>query len=331
MVENLRTWFLGQKRVLPWREHRTPYAVWVSEVMLQQTQVSVVVPYFERWMARFPTIEVLAQASIEDVIKMWEGLGYYRRARFLHEGAREIAGRFGGSFPQSEEELKKIKGIGPYTAAAICSFAFKQKKGAIDGNVLRVATRYFGIEGDIAKSSTQREVRDRVESLLPDKKPWEVMEAMIELGALICQKQPQCEACPMRDSCAKRIDLPFSSKKTTYIDLKEAVFIFETPEKVLVRKREEKLMEGLFEFPWFSLAACQADLERMVKHFGFPFRRIKRGSMIKASFTRYRVDLFPIYCKVEEEAFCQGEWIEKRALQRLPFRAGHRQIAQNIG
>ena len=134
--KKLKQWFINEKRDLPWRENPSPYAVWVSEMMLQQTQVSVVIPYFMRWMDRFPSIRALASADISEVIKVWEGLGYYSRARYLHEGARYIVEHFGGELPSDEESLKKIKGIGPYTIGAIRSFAFHQRTSAVDGNVM---------------------------------------------------------------------------------------------------------------------------------------------------------------------------------------------------
>src|SRR3990167_4180187 len=143
--ESLKRWFFINRRILPWRENPSPYEVWVSEVMLQQTRVSVVIPYFNRWMKHFPTISDLAKASIEAIIKVWEGLGYYSRARNLHEGAKYLLQFHAGELPDSPEHLKKVRGLGPYTIGAIRSFAFKQKAAAIDGNVLRVIARYFSI------------------------------------------------------------------------------------------------------------------------------------------------------------------------------------------
>jgi A/G-specific adenine glycosylase len=199
---SLNTWFEENRRAFPWREDPTPYSVWVSEVMLQQTRASVVVPYFERWMITFPSVAALAVAPIEQVIKMWEGLGYYSRARNLHRGAQQIVDDFGGVIPSTKEELLKIRGLGPYTVAAILSFGFKQRAAAVDGNVLRVITRYAWIDQDIQKVATKRVVAEFVESFLDEKQPWVTSEALIELGATICTPAPRCALCPIQSGCA---------------------------------------------------------------------------------------------------------------------------------
>src|ERR1700722_10190653 len=178
-IDSLKDWFVREKRDLPWRENPSPYAVWISEVMLQQTQASVVIPYFERWMARFPTVAVLAEASQGEVIKMWEGLGYYSRVRHLHQAAKDLMYRYAGDLPRTREGLEGIKGIGPYTRGAILSFAFHQKAAAVDGNVLRVLARYFAIEEEIEKA--KKSITELTESILPEEEPWIVMEGLIEL------------------------------------------------------------------------------------------------------------------------------------------------------
>ena len=194
-IEALKAWFLKEKRDLPWRENASPYWVWVSEVMLQQTQVSVVVPYFIRWMKKFPTISALAAAQCEDVIKTWEGLGYYSRARNLHKGAQTIVSNYNGKLPKTRNELLAIKGLGLYTANAILAFAFKKKAAPVDGNVRRVLARYDGVYESIDKTKVQKEIQSRAEKLLPERQSYLISEALIELGALICKKKTQL--CPM--------------------------------------------------------------------------------------------------------------------------------------
>lgn len=209
-------WFNKQKRPLPWRKNPSPYAVWVSEVMLQQTQVAVVIPYFQRWMERFPTIQALAESSIEDAIKQWEGLGYYARAKNLHAGAKQVVANFDGELPSKVEALSRIKGLGPYTVGAIRAFAFHERSAAVDGNVLRFLTRYFAIEEDIAKIGTQKKITALAESLLPEKEPWVFAEALIEFGATVCKKAPLCFECPLNKSCAglkKWPDTNFTNQK----------------------------------------------------------------------------------------------------------------------
>ena len=191
-VELLITWFKENKRPLLWRENATPYQIWVSEVMLQQTQVSVVESYFYNWMKLFPTIQELAKTPISKVLKAWEGLGYYSRARNLHDGARMVCRDFKGVLPNDRDSLLKIKGLGPYTVAAILNFAFHQRSAAVDGNVLRVISRYDTIKEEIDKSIAFQKVVSRVENVLPLKEPWVAMEGFIELGALICKKKIPC-------------------------------------------------------------------------------------------------------------------------------------------
>lgn len=197
-TEDLLAWFRASKRALPWREARTPYRVLVSEVMLQQTQVGTVTPYFERWLARFPGLETLAAAPLEDVLKAWEGLGYYSRARRLQGTAQEVVSRYGGRLPGTYEALLELPGVGPYTAAAVASLAFGARVLAVDGNVKRVAARLFRLPGEVKPEA----VRERLEPHLPDAAPGDFNEALMELGALVCTpRSPRCEGCPVSAHC----------------------------------------------------------------------------------------------------------------------------------
>jgi A/G-specific adenine glycosylase len=262
-------WFLQEQRDLPWRRERSPYAVWVSEMMLQQTLVAVVIPYFERWMKRFPSIKHLAEAPLDEVLKVWEGLGYYSRARYLHQGAKHIVEHHKGVFPSSPEDLKKIKGLGPYTVGAIRSFAFQHRVPAVDGNVVRVLTRFFMIKEDISKPSTMRTIWEFAEKILPEKDPWVVNEALIELGATVCKKQPQCHACPLKQGCQAyshgiAVDLPYKSAKIKYESLFRAVPVVQWNNKLLVKRGEKgKIMSDLYEFPYFETDISGISLKGM--------------------------------------------------------------------
>ncbi len=195
---NLLEWFAACGRRLPWREARTPYRVWVSETMLQQTQVGTVIPYFERWLTRFPTLESLAAAPLDDALKAWEGLGYYRRARLLHEGAKRVVTDYGGTLPEIYDELLTLPGIGPYTAAAIAALAFGEAVLAVDGNVKRVASRLFCLSGEPAP----RAVKEKLEPHLPHTQAGAFNEALMELGATLCTpRPPHCAACPVSAYC----------------------------------------------------------------------------------------------------------------------------------
>ena len=322
--QSLRKWFYQERRPLPWRENPTPYGVWISEVMLQQTQVSVVIPYYIRWMKTFPTIEALAQAPIEQVIKTWEGLGYYSRARNLHAGAQYVLGHFDGELPKSEEALKKVKGLGPYTVGAIRSFAFKQKAAAVDGNVFRVLARYFSIKDSIDKGKTQKEIRSLCEKLLPDEEPWIIMEALIELGALICQKQAKCFVCPLQKSCLGKSQadlLPIRKKREKAIHLHRHVAVVYSGHDILLRRGEEgRVMADLAEFPY-----CDVSIDIQVS-LDLDLELEQTLPEVTHGFTKYKAFLYPhLYCGRKKTV--QGhKWFPFSQVKSIPFSSGHRRI-----
>ena len=326
MIEELKQWFESEKRDLPWRHHRTPYRVWISEVMLQQTQVAVVIVYFERWMERFPTIESLAGARLEEVIKMWEGLGYYSRARQIHASSKQIVDAFQGQFPNKAEDLFSLKGLGSYTVGAILSFAFHQKAAAVDGNVMRVMARLLCLEEDICKSQTKKQIEAAVLALLPEKEPWIAMEALIELGATVCQKQPKCSLCPLQRHCqayrmGKEKDLPIKTKKSSTTYLKRHVGVILAGGKVLVKQEKgKKVMADLYEFPYF-------DREEELKTLRVPMKLLKRFPAVTHSFTRYQATLYPTVWKADKRPDVQGfSWVSLKEIDQLPFSSGHRKI-----
>lgn len=340
-IEALKKWFKNDKRDLPWRKELSSYHIWVSEVMLQQTQVAVVIPYFLRWIERFPTIESLAEAPLAAVIKEWEGLGYYSRARNLHEGAKYILQHHAGTIPADADLLKKIKGIGDYTAGALLNFAFHKKAPAIDGNVTRVIARHSGIEDDISKSTTQKEIRRRVETLLPDREPWIVSEALIELGATICQKKPKCIECPLKINCharlhAKTEQLPYKSTKITIKALHRAVAVMTCQDHLLLQKGEKgAIMHDLHEFPYFETTAEGIEPEKLSKlikqKMGLDLHLKEVFPIENHSFTRYRVSLYPHHFEVSERKEIPGyRWISLSEVKELAFSSGHRRILNFI-
>ena len=327
MIDELRSWFHSQKRDFPWRNDVSPYRVWVSEVMLQQTRASVVIPYFLRWMETFPTIRDLASADEADVLKCWEGLGYYSRARNLQKGARRIVAEFGGELPATAENLSTIEGIGPYTVGAILSFAFHQKAAAVDGNVMRVLSRFWGIEAPIDLPATQREMRKRAQELLPEKDPWEISEALIELGALVCGKNPQCPICPLRKECVAKnqgLQLPNKRKKMETTHLYRTVGIVEYHGEFLVSQVEKgKVMEGLWEFPYVEREKC------LQKHLGIKLFHIQDFPKQTHTFTRFKAHLFPTHWRAEKKATAHT-WKNLEEIIKLPFSSGHRRILQQL-
>lgn len=337
----LKKWFLEEQRDLPWRQSKDPYAVWISEVMLQQTQVAVVLPYFKRWMEKFPTIRHLASASLEEVIKCWEGLGYYSRARHLHEGAHYLVSHFGGELPSNEEDLKKIKGLGPYTIGAILSFAFHQRKAAVDGNVLRVLTRLFAIDEDIAKEKTVRKLRELMEQLLPEEESWIVNEGLIELGATICQKKARCPVCPLRSSCSAYKDalvekFPVKSKRVQTEYLFRAVPVLLCQGHYLLKRgKKGQVMSDLYEFPYFEITKDGIDFPEMMKKteqlLGSPVEYKQELTKVSHGFTRYQVALFPFLMRTNHFSSVEEcEWIDENILCTLPFSSGHRRILQQL-
>ena len=322
--EKLRKWFFLNCRSLPWRENPSPYEVWVSEVMLQQTQVNVVIPYFKRWMTLFPTISALAAAPIEGVIKAWEGLGYYSRARNLKRGAEYLTRHYGGELPNSFEALQAVKGLGPYTIGAILSFAFKEKVPAVDGNVLRVLSRFFAIEEPIDKGKTQKEIRELCALLLPTSEPWVIMEGLIELGALICQKKAKCRECPLSKNClgkSKADLLPVKSKRDKKIYLyRDVAIIYSEKELLLQKGKEGQVMADLWEFPYFDRGAnVEESLGISLTPKG-PLDEIHHG------FTKYKAFLYPHLYEGKKSLISDYHWISFDEIIKIPFSSGHRQI-----
>lgn len=318
----LKEWFLDNQRDLPWRQNRTPYRVWISEVMLQQTQVAVVLPYYLRWMQKFPTVESLAAASLEEIIKAWEGLGYYSRARNLHRAAKQIVEVYGGILPRDRKLLAELPGFGPYTVGAVLSFAFYQKAPAVDGNAIRVLARYFGSE---RVASDRSHFESLALSILPDLEPWVVMEAVIELGATVCKKRPLCQECPLLDGCRAYRDgsferLPLKKPMARAVFLERKVAIIEWGDEVLVRQEKGKrVMEGLYEFPYTSL---NQDFD-----LGLDIIKDRDLPLVKHGFTKYNVTLYPAIYRAKEKKIVEGfEWRSKKNLEELPFSSGHRRI-----
>jgi A/G-specific adenine glycosylase len=254
---SLQRWYLQNKRDLPWRNTVNPYPIWLSEIMLQQTRVAQGLPYFIAFTESFPTVLDLAKADEEQVLKLWQGLGYYSRARNMHKTAQIIAFELEGNFPNNYKELLKLKGIGEYSAAAIASFAFNEVVPVVDGNVFRVLSRYFDIETDIASSGAKKEFTGIANKLIPSDNPALFNQAIMEFGALQCiPKNPNCSTCIFKDSCAalqkkKVAELPVKLKKTKVTNRYFNYLIFlDNYGNTLINKRIEKgIWHNLYEFP----------------------------------------------------------------------------------
>ena len=254
--DGLVAWYREHQRDLPWRREPTPWRVWVSEIMLQQTRVEAVIPYFLRFLDRFPTPEALAAASEEEALEAWSGLGYYRRVRMLQAGARTVVEDYDGEFPWDFDEILALPGVGRYTAGAIASIALEQRAPIVDGNVIRVLTRIFGVEGDVSKAATSKQLWALAREVVEVGKPSEVNQAQMEFGALLClPRNPKCDACPCAAFCVARAtdrieDFPQLPPKKKSVDVERDVLLVRRGAKVLLRRRrDDELLPGLWDFP----------------------------------------------------------------------------------
>ena len=334
MSAALLSWYDLSGRDLPWRmrgAHSNPYAVWVSEIMLQQTTVKTVIPYFHRFMEKFPDIQTLAKADVEDVLLMWQGLGYYTRARKMHECARYLAGKSGGKFPQTYRELLKLPGIGPYTAASISSLAFDLPEAVVDGNVIRVISRLYGILESTAVSLPK--IKERAQSLMPERRAADYTSAIMDLGATVCvPKNPNCGVCPFKEACAAfkegLVDeIPLTEKLQKVVKCGKLFWIENVNGDVFIQKRTEKgLLHGLTEFPW---SAVEGDHNRL-DDIPFPVKGdwTDCGKSVRHVFTHINLELhiFKIRLSKEGEADFldqktngSGMFVSKDVFEAFPF------------
>lgn len=256
----VRLWYQSHKRELPWRRIHDPYAVWISEIMLQQTVVAAVIPYFEKFMQRFPDVHVLADSDESEVLHHWEGLGYYSRARNIHKTAKIIAVEFQGKFPTQGDALQELPGIGRYTAGAICSFAYDQPAPIVEANTLRLYSRLIGLEEDPRSKSGQNQLWEFAELILPRKSPGIFNQAMMDLGSLVCTPQnPDCAACPVSSGCEaflhqRQHQIPVPKKRPEITPLTAVCIAIFDDGNVMIRQRKlGELWAGLWDFPRFTL------------------------------------------------------------------------------
>jgi A/G-specific adenine glycosylase len=314
MISRLMEWFRGHSRDMPWRGSEDPYRIWVSEMMLQQTQVRTVEKYFPRWIERFPDVFMLAEASLEDVLKVWEGLGYYTRARNFHRGAKYIAEHApaqGSPFPEKYEEWLKVPGVGPYTAAAVSSIAFACPAGVVDGNVLRVMSRLFCEDAAPSSPAFRRAIFDCIGASFYGFHPGWVNQAWMELGSLRCKKVPACLDCPLRENCcAQRKGLtehypPKREKKKLPLRRGAAFIIRGKGGTLMVRRYPEGFLGGLWEYPGYTLAAGEAEASGYRREFAGK-SGLRVGDRI-AEPVRHSYSHFHQHMEIYAANIC-GEW-----------------------
>lgn len=343
----LLAWFRRHQRDLPWRRDTRPYAIWVSEMMLQQTQVSTVIPYYNRWMERFPTVEALAAAEEDDVLHAWQGLGYYSRARSLLRGAREVVRSYGGRVPDQVEALLALPGIGRYTAGAIASIAYNQPAPIVDGNVLRVLTRLFALRGDPRKAPLHPRLWELAEALIPEGEAREFNPALMELGATICTPlRPRCRECPVAEACVARNlgipeELPETAPGPEITAVQMAAGLVRRGHEVLLAQRPATATRwaNMWEFPNTEVQPGESPQQAAVRAVrevtGLAIACTRRATLVRHSVTRYRIALEAFHCHpADAEPNGSGSqrwaWVPVAQLGDYALPAAHRKIANHI-
>lgn len=297
-TQALLAWYRKTKRSLPWRINAEPYRIWISEIMLQQTRVEVVIPYYEAFLRQFPDVDSLARAPLSPVLAAWSGLGYYRRARYLHKAAREIAGKRGG-FPGSSRELRQLPGIGPYSAAAIASIAFGEVIAAIDGNVERVAGRYLALEQNPRRPEGRRRIAALATSLVDRESPGDSNQALMELGATVCiPRQPRCAQCPLEPGCegcrsGRPEDFPPKQLRPATRTVRLIVAVARRDKDVLLfcRPEESAQMAGLWELPWVEWCGPRRAESLLGERYGGCWNLGPRSGRVLHTITNRRLRL----------------------------------------
>nr|WP_239534793.1 A/G-specific adenine glycosylase [Solibacillus kalamii] len=319
-------WFLEEQRDLPWRRTKEPYQIWVSEVMLQQTRVDTVIPYYNRFIEKYPTAESLAYSPEEELLKMWEGLGYYSRVRNLQAGVREVVEVYGGKVPDNRVDISKLKGVGPYTAGAILSIAYGKPEHAVDGNVMRVLSRVLNIDADIALPKTKKIFEQAVTELIDPENASAFNQGLMELGALICTPtSPKCLLCPVRDYCTAFHEgdpssLPVKSKKLKTKNIEYDVYIIRDQQgRFLMEKRPEAgLLANMWQFIMIERQADENSLTKVEKQYNVTLEHNSKETILSFSHVfshlkwhidSYLVDAVETNANPENTAFFTKEQI----------------------
>jgi A/G-specific adenine glycosylase len=342
LARPLLAWYARRRRDLPWRRTRDPYAIWVSEMMLQQTQVATVVPYYGRWMRSFPTVQALAAAPESRVLKAWEGLGYYTRARNLHRAAQIVLRELGGRLPETAQELRRLPGIGPYTAGAIASIAFDQDEPVVDGNVARVLCRLHRVRANPKAPATVRRLWRLARAALPAGRAGDFNQAMMELGATLCTpRRPKCAECPAARLCRARASgdqerLPRSRPRRPVPHYHGAIGVIRHRGRILIdRRKPEGLLGGLWEFPGGkrekgeTLEEC---LHREAREeLGIEVGDLRPLTVIRHAYSHFRVTLHVFECRLRSGrprpiACAECRWVRPVDLAAYAFPTANRKI-----
>jgi A/G-specific adenine glycosylase len=344
----LMDWFARHARELPWRWERTPYRVWVAEVMLQQTRAETVVPYYERFLESFPTVEALADAPLEEVLKAWEGLGYYARARNLRTAARRVVTGLGGQIPDTFEELLALPGVGRYIGGAVASIAFGRDVAAVDGNARRVLCRVFEVREDVTRSGVQRKLETLAAGLLPPGRAGAFNEALMELGATVCTpRAPFCDRCPLVDLCRayaagdpEALPVRRPRRQVPHYDVTAAVTARADGRVLVAQRNTDDMLGGLWEFPGGkredgeTLPECLA--REMREELGVEVEVGEQLVVVRHAYTHFRITLHAFHCwLVDGEPRCLDcaafRWVTLAELDGLPMSVADRRVAHALG
>jgi A/G-specific adenine glycosylase len=347
LVAALLAWYDGAHADLPWRRSRDPYRVWLSEIMLQQTQVATVIPYFERFLTRFPSVAALAAAPLDDVLKSWEGLGYYSRARNLHRAAQRVSAQYGGQFPATASELRRLPGIGRYTANAIASIAFGERVAVLDGNVIRVLARLYDVADDVTAAATRSRLWALVEGLVPADRPGDFNQAMMELGRTICKpRQPLCTACPLAAHClayrrSVQAQRPVRAPRprTPHYDVAAGVIWNEAGQVLIAQRPADGLLGGLWEFPGGkqepgeTLPECLA--RELREELSIRVAVEDLLIVVKHGFTHFRITLHAFNCRYlggppQAIGCADWRWVSLDDLDQFAFARTDRRIIDEL-
>ncbi|WP_020401673.1 A/G-specific adenine glycosylase [Gracilimonas tropica] len=344
----LLNWYQDHKRQMPWRGEADPYKIWISEIMLQQTRVDQATPYFQNFISLFPTVYDLAKSDQQEVLKAWEGLGYYSRARNLHAASKMVVEEFDGKVPETYNKIIKLKGVGPYTAAAVTSIAFNKPNAVVDGNVIRVLTRYLGIEDDTRSTKTRRKVQEFASELIDPEHPGDFNQAMMELGSEICTpSNPDCQNCPIQAGCvatkmAKTDTIPYKSpaKKKPHHIIGVGIIERDEDDKILIALRpNDAMLGGLWEFPGGKKEdneKIQQTVERELKEeLGVEVKAYKELMSLKHTYSHFSITMHAWFCKLisgdpKPKESQEVRWVSREELGKFPFPKANKVLTEKL-
>lgn len=335
---DLISWYLKHKRELPWRMTKDPYKIWVSEIMLQQTKVDTVIPYFQHFIKKYPTPQALAKADEQEVLKAWEGLGYYSRARNLQNAVREVVASYGGEVPNDPDALDTLKGVGPYTKGAILSIAYNQPEPAVDGNVMRVLSRVLHIEEDIAKPATKKLFEKYVTELISPEDPSSFNQGIMDLGATICTpKSPACLLCPVQEHCRafaegleEELPVKTKGKKQKTVPYAALLIKNEQDQYVIEKRPEDGLLANLWQFPMVPIDEIGFDhiTNWLYAEYGIPIQLGEQAGSLKHVFSHliWQIDIYYAWTGQTETADNRIQFVDQEDLVLYPFPVSHQKM-----